>query len=96
MSKKPYLERIRRLIEMRAPDDAVEKSIMSYLKAEHGSGICLVLWLINLTVANWYEKKTFSLSYLWKVSIRKQSDRAFFANRVGMTEAEIDLVEKEV
>jgi len=94
-SKKQRLERIRRLIVMQAPDCVLENDFISYLKAEHGGGWWLLNYLQEKFVAEWLENKAFRISYWWKISVRKQSERAFFANRCGMTEAEIALVENE-
>lgn len=95
MSRKQRLERIRRLIVMQAPEEVLENDFISYLKAEHGSGWWLLNYLADKFVYDWIENKAFRISYWWNVRIRKQSERAFFANRIGMTEAEIALVENE-
>jgi hypothetical protein len=94
-SKKQRLKRIRRLIEMNAPDAVLENDFISYLKAEHGGGLSLINDLTNKFFGEWCERRWLLISYFWNIRMRKQSERAFFANRIGMTEAEIALVENE-
>jgi len=94
-AQKQRLERIRRLIVMQAPDTVLESDFISYLKAEHGGGLPLINDLTNKFFFEWCERRWLLISYFWNVRVRKQSERAFFANRCGMTEAEITLIENE-
>jgi len=93
--KKQHLENIMHLIEMNAPDTFIEMMFLSYLKSRHGIGLKLIFWVMNKMLYDWLKQKAFSLSYFWNVRIRKQNEQAFFANRVGMTEAELASIEKE-
>jgi len=95
-AKKHRLERIRRLIVMQAPDYVLQNDFIAYLKSEAGGGWWLLVYLQQKFVADWLGNKAFRVFYWWKVRIRKQSERAFFANRTGMTEEEIALIENEM
>jgi len=95
ISQKQRLERIKALIEARAPKIVLENDFIAYLKTEHGGGWWLINYLQDKFIAEWLEGKAFRISYWWNVRIREQSERAFFANRCGMTEAEIALAEEK-
>jgi len=94
-AQKLHLKNIRRLIEMNAPDTFIEMMFLSYLKSRHGVGLKLIFWVTSKILYDWLRQKALSLSYFWNIRIRKQNERTYFANRIGMTEAEIALIENE-
>lgn len=95
LTQKYRLERIRRFIKLKVPGTVIENDFISYLKAKHGGGWRLINYLSNKFIAGWLEKKTIRVSYWWNIRVRKQSERAFFANRIGITEAEMAFMEDE-
>jgi len=93
--QKQRLRRIQCLIELKAPDAIVEHELIAYLETEYGGGWRLINYLLNKLRTDWIEDKAFIFSYWLNVCFRKQSERAFLANRAGLTEAEVALIENE-